>query len=387
MTPLQNNTPALEQQFSELLSMINYHRSRASQAVNEQQLLTAWNVGAYVSNKLKTQQWGSKVVTQFAEFMKVKVPEQKGFSRRNIYNMVMFYEEYSCQSFLSTIQSYLPNSFVQLPTAQIPSTDIKTISAPAEIVQLPTTQLGQSKIGLMPEILLSTSYTNHIAILNQCKSAEERLFYIIYSNRERLKVKELQRCISNDTYSTLLGSKHNLSKGLLQTYPNAPLVFKDTAFVDFLGLPQKHSEKRLRMGLVEHMKQFILELGKDFLFVDQEYQLEVGASVFKADLLFFHRGLQALVAVELKRKKFHPSDLGQLEFYLEALDRDVKRSNENPSIGIVLCPEADKTVVEYAMSRSMSPTMVAEYKRQLIPKEKMQTLLKEYCDLTKLENK
>ena len=141
------------------------------------------------------------------------------------------------------------------------------------------------------------------------------------------------------------------------------------------------------MGLVEHMKQFILELGKDFLFVDQEYQLEVGATVFKADLLFFHRGLLALVAVELKRKKFHPSDLGQLEFYLEALDRDVKRSNENPSIGIILCPEADKTVVEYAMSRSMSPTMVAEYKRQLIPKEKMQTLLKEYCDFTKLENK
>ena len=386
MNPLQNNTSELEQQFLELLSMINYHRSRATHAVNEQQLLTAWNVGAYVSNKLKTQQWGSKVVTQFAEFMKVKVPEQKGFSRRNIYNMVMFYEEYSCQSFLSTLQSYLPSSFVQLPTAQILSTDVRTISAPSEIVQLPTAQLDQ-KIGLMPEILLSTSYTNHIAILNQCKSAEERLFYIIYSNRERLKVKEIQRCISNDTYSTLLGSKHNLSKGLLQTYPNAPLVFKDTAFVDFLGLPQKHSEKRLRMGLVEHMKQFILELGKDFLFVDQEYQLEVGATVFKADLLFFHRGLQALVAVELKRKKFHPSDLGQLEFYLEALDRDVKRSNENPSIGIILCPEADKTVVEYAMSRSMSPTMVAEYKRQLIPKEKMQTLLKEYCDFTKLENK
>ena len=192
MNPLQNNTSELEQQFLELLSMINYHRSRASHAVNEQQLLTAWNVGAYVSNKLKTQQWGSKVVTQFAEFMKVKVPEQKGFSRRNIYNMVMFYEEYSCQSFLSTLQSYLPSSFVQLPTAQILSTDVRTISAPSEIVQLPTAQLDQ-KIGLMPEILLSTSYTNHIAILNQCKSAEERLFYIIYSNRERLKVKELQR--------------------------------------------------------------------------------------------------------------------------------------------------------------------------------------------------
>lgn len=129
------------------------------------------------------------------------------------------------------------------------------------------------------------------------------------------------------------------------------------------------------------MKQFILELGKDFIFMDQEYQLNVGASTYKADLLFYHRGLQALVAVELKKTKFHPRDLGQLEFYLEALDRDVKRSNENPSIGIILCPEADKVVVEYAMSRSMSPTMIAEYKRILIPQERMQKQLDEYCQL------
>lgn len=207
MNPLQNNIPVLEQQFAELLSMINYHRSRASHAVNEQQLLTAWSVGAYVSNKLKTQQWGSKVVTQFVEFVKVKAPEQKGFSRRNIYNMMMFYEEYSAQTFLATIQLYIPNSFVQLPTAQIHNADVEPITTEVAIVQLPTAQFVQSeKIGQipqMPEILLSTSYTNHIAILNQCKSAEERLFYIIYANRERLKVKELQRCITNDTYSSL----------------------------------------------------------------------------------------------------------------------------------------------------------------------------------------
>ena len=115
--------------------------------------------------------------------------------------------------------------------------------------------------------------------------------------------------------------------------------------------------------------------------MDQEYRLNIGASTFKADLLFFHRGLQALVAVELKKTKFHPRDLGQLEFYLEALDRDVKRSNENPSIGIILYPEADRVVVEYAMSRSMSPTMIAEYKRILIPQERMQQQLNEFCNL------
>ena len=377
----------LEQQFSELLSMINYHRSRASQAVNEQQLLMAWNVGAYVSTKLKTEQWGSKVVTQFSEYMKIKAPDIKGFSRRNIYNMVMLYEEYSSLIFLEQASSFLPKYFVQTTTAQLQTTDSQKETQPLEIVQTVSAQFPLLSEGCLPDFISLTSFSNHIAILNQCNSTEERIFYILYAHRERLKTRELQRCISNDTYTSLLGSKHNLSKGLLQTYPNAPILFKDKAFVDFLGLPQKHSEKKLRMGLVEHMKQFILELGKDFLFVDQEYSLEVGASVFKADLLFFHRGLQALVAVELKRHKFHPKDLGQLEFYLEALDRDVKRSNENPSIGIILCPEADKTVVEYAMSRSMSPTMVAEYKRQLIPKEKMQILLQEYCDLAQLEKK
>lgn len=378
------NIQSLEQQFSELLSIINYHRSLASRAVNEQQLHMAWNVGAYVSNKLKTEQWGSKVVTQFAEFAKVYAPDLKGFSRRNIYNMVMFYEEYTSPSFIATIQTFLPESFVQSATAQIQPAISDIDSSTMATMKFPTTLMPCASS--IPEFLTLTSFTNHIAILNQCRTSEQRLFYILYSHRERLKVKELQRSISNDTYSTLLGSKHNLSKGMIDTYPNSPVLFKDTAFIDFLGLPQKHSEKKLRKALVEHMKQFILELGKDFLFVDQEYTLEVGSSVFKADLLFFHRGLQALVAVELKRHKFHPKDLGQLEFYLEALDRDVKRSNENPSIGILLCPEADKTVVEYTMSRSMSPTMVAEYKRQLIPKEKMQTLLQEYCDLVNVED-
>ena len=177
-----------------------------------------------------------------------------------------------------------------------------------------------------------------------------------------------------------------MSKGLMTKYPNASVMFKDTVFLDFLDLPQKHSEKKLKNGLIEHMKQFILELGKDFIFMDQEYQLKVGSSTFKADLLFFHRGLQALVAVELKKTKFQPRDLGQLEFYLEALDRDVKRSNENPSIGIILCPEADRVVVEYAMSRTMSPTMIAEYKRILIPQERLQQQLKEFCQFFLSEN-
>lgn len=291
----------------------------------------------------------------------------------------MFYDEYSSETFSVTVEKYLNSEFVQPRTAQIEAS--QPTQETTVIVQPTSAQIVPFAFGQMPKILELTTLTNHIEILCRCKSNEERMFYILYANKEHLVKRELQRCISNQTYTALLGSKNNMSKGLLNAYPNAPIMFKDTLFVDFLNLPKKHSESKLKNSLVEHMKQFILELGKDFIFMDQEYRLNIGASTFKADLLFFHRGLQALVAVELKKTKFHPRDLGQLEFYLEALDRDVKRSNENPSIGIILCPEADRVVVEYAMSRSMSPTMIAEYKRILIPQERMQQQLNEFCNL------
>ena len=367
-----------EQQFDEVINIILQHQSRALRAVNEETLIMAWNVGGYVSHKLKSEEWGSKVVTQLSEYIRTKQPKLKGYSRSSIYNMVLFYEEYSSERFLSTASQYLSKEFVQPKTAQINNPSLSQTNQGTTVFPM---QIVQPRIGQFPKLLTLTTLTNHIEILCRCKSSEERLFYILYAHKEHLVKRELQRSITNQTYTTLLGDKKNMSKGLLQTYPNAPVVFKDTLFVDFLGLPQKHSETKLKKGLIEHMKQFILELGKDFIFMDQEYNLNVGASTFKADLLFFHRGLQALVAVELKKTKFHPRDLGQLEFYLEALDRDVKRSNENPSIGILLCPDADKMVVEYAMSRSMSPTLITEYKRILIPQERMQEQLNEYCNL------
>lgn len=369
----------MEQQFGEVIDIILQHKSRASRAVNNELLFTAWHVGSYVSAKLKSEEWGSKVVTQLSEYIRSRRPDIKGYSRRSIYNMVMFYDEYSSETFSVTVEKYLNSEFVQPKTAQIEASLPK--QGEAVIVQPRTAQIVPAASEQMPKILEFTTLTNHIEILCRCKNNEERMFYILYANKEHLVKRELQRCISNQTYTALLGSKNNMSKGLLNTYSNAPIMFKDTLFVDFLNLPKKHSESKLKNSLVEHMKQFILELGKDFIFMDQEYRLNIGASTFKADLLFFHRGLQALVAVELKKTKFHPRDLGQLEFYLEALDRDVKRSNENPSIGIILCPEADRVVVEYAMSRSMSPTMIAEYKRILIPQERMQQQLNEFCNL------
>lgn len=186
--------------------------------------------------------------------------------------------------------------------------------------------------------------------------------------------------IVNQTFSSLLEKDKMLSPALLGEYPNADFILKDKAFVDFLNLPKSHNEHHLHNGLLEHMKEFIMELGKDFLFMESEYGVQVGGSTKRIDLLFYHRALQCLVAIELNATDFEPEFVGKMDMYLEALDRDVKRENENPSIGIILCPSADHSMVEYTLSRSLSPTMVAEYQRKLIPQDVMQRSLQEYCD-------
>lgn len=154
-------------------------------------------------------------------------------------------------------------------------------------------------------------------------------------------------------------------------------AFKDNYVFEFLNLPETHNEPDLQKGLVKQIKNFILELGRDFLFIDEEYKIEVGNSDFYIDLLFYHRTLQCLVAFELKNDRFKPEHLGQLNFYLEALDRDVKKQNENPSIGVLLCKGKDSEVVEYSLSRTLSPTMVSEYQTQLPDKKILQKKLQE----------
>ncbi len=381
-----SNLAELEQQFEYVNSLIEQHRSSAIAKVNMEALLTNWEVGQYIYQQLKSARWGDKVVSELADYLKRLNPRRKGYGKRNLYNMVSFYETYSSKSFLGFIDS--------LHLDNIGPLSISQLGAPGqnEIVQSMTAQKEHSVIVQsvpaqfelpFPAILASTSFTNHIEILNRCKSNEERVFYMLYSYREKLKSRELRRCIVNQTYSKLLDKDKMLSPQLLKYYPNSEYLLKDKAIVDFLGLPANHNEHHLHKGLLEHMKEFILELGKDFLFVDSEYGVQVGGSTKRIDLLFYHRALQCLVAIELKAVDFQPEFVGKMDMYLEALDRDVKRDNENPSIGIILCPSADRSMVEYTLSRSLSPTMVAEYQRKLIPQEVMQKSLEEYCAFIK----
>ena len=382
------NLTQLEKQFEYVNSLIEQHRSSAIAKVNMEALQTNWEVGQYISQQLKSAHWGAKVVSDLADYLKRMNPRRKGYGKRNLYNMVSFYETYSSESFLGFIGNLHLDDLVQLPLSQLKAHGqneiVQSVTAQSEGGAIVQSTPAQFELPF-PAILAITSFTNHIEILNRCKSNEERVFYMLYSYRERLKSRELRRCIVSQTYSTLLDKDKMLSPQLLRDYPRSEYLLKDKAVVDFLGLPAKHNEHQLHKGLLEHMKEFILELGKDFLFVDSEYGVQVGGSTKRIDLLFYHRALQCLVAIELKAVDFRPEFVGKMDMYLEALDRDVKRDNENPSIGIILCPSADRSMVEYTLSRSLSPTMVAEYQRKLIPQEQevMRKSLEEYCSFIK----
>jgi len=376
----------IQTQFEQVHTIIDFHRSRALQTVNNETLLICWKVGKFVSERLKNSDWGSKVVTQLSEYLRTQAPDLKGYSRRNIYNMVNFYESYSSSAFFNLYNSLKTaqkanNEIVQALSAQL-EIQQTTDNKQDIIVQFETAQLTDEND--LPKVLHFINWTNHVEILNSCSIPEERLFYILYAHKERFQLKELQRAIKTNTYAHIVKSENNQSKGMELAYPKSKYLFKDVAYLDFLGLPQKHTEKRLQKGILENMKDFILELGKDFLFMGQEYPLQVGDKTFKIDLLFYHRALQCLVAIELKVTEFEPAFLGQLEFYLEALDQDVKRSNENPSIGILLCKEANREIVKYALNRSLSPTLIAKYERELIPKEVLQQSLSEFFSFINL---
>ncbi|MDL2224054.1 PDDEXK nuclease domain-containing protein [Bacteroidales bacterium OttesenSCG-928-M06] len=355
----------IQSQFEELKSIIISHRNRAYQAINTEIITTNWEVGKYVSHRIISEQWGSGVVDQFAKYLKNNLPELKGFDRSAIYRMVKFYETYSSAKFVAALPP------------QIKSTDIQINT----IVAAVPPQLRDER--QIISFLSLINWTSHLEIITGCKTEEEKVFYILLAYKEKLKYRELRRQIESSVYErSLLGEKKQSLK-LKETYPTAKQLFKDRYMVDFLNLPENHSEKTLQQGLIQQMKKFILDLGKDFIFMGEEYPIQVGMTDFKIDLLFFHRGLQCLVAIELKTTKFKPEHTGQLDFYLEALDRDVRKENENPSIGILLCKNADASVVEYSLSRSLSPSLIAAYEQKLIPKEVLRAHLNEYYDEVK----
>jgi len=317
-----------------LVQIISQSRQNALKKVNEELIQMYWKVGEYLSAESTKVSFGDAYIDTVAEEVQNAFPGIKGFNRRGLYRMKKFYETYVDDEFVTTLLSQI-------------------------------------------------SWSNHLAIISKAKTPEERHFYITLCIKENYSARELSRQIDSGYYERYMLSKEKLLPEPIKGLKENP--FLDSYVIEFLDLPSNFKESDLRKGLIRNMKDFILEVGRDFTFIDEEFRVQVGSEDYKIDLLFFHRGLQCLVAFELKIGKFKPEYISKMDFYLEALDRQKKKENENPSVGMILCASKEDEVVEYAMSRTLSPMMVAEYQLQLPDKNILQKKLQELINMPLLE--
>jgi predicted nuclease of restriction endonuclease-like (RecB) superfamily len=272
--------------FDEVIRLIEAARGRAVASAHKELIDLYWNIGEYISRKIAAQGWGEGAVEALADYIQRRRLGVTGFSASNLWRMRQFYETYRNAPKLATL-------------------------------------------------LRELSWSNNLLIMSRCKRSEEREFYLRLARRERWPFRELQRQLAGALFERTVLSRPKLSPAVTRLHPGAAEVFKDSYLVEFLELPAIHSEADLHRGLIEQLKNFLLELGRDFCFVGSQYILQVGGRDFAIDLLFFNRALNCLVAIDLKIDEFQPEYLGKLEFYLEALDRDVRKPHEGPTIGVL----------------------------------------------------
>ena len=317
--------------FEEILSIIETSRENAFRAVNRELISLYWDVGRYLSEKVHAGSWGKSVVKELAQYVQDVKPNIKGFSASNLWRMRQFYETYHENEKLAAV-------------------------------------------------LREITWTNNLMILGKAKTQEEREFYLLLAKECNYSSRELNRQMDSMLYERTMISGEKIKQ--LPPSSDGLSALRDSYVLEFLDIPKTHSEKELRQSIVANIRNFILEFGKDFTFVGENYRLQVGETDFYIDLLFYNRSLSCLFAIELKKGDYQPGHLGQLEFYLEALDRDVRKEGENPSVGLVLCTGKNDTVVEYALSRSMSPALIADYQLHLPDKDILNARLRELDELS-----
>jgi len=308
---------------TDIIKLIETHRENAYRKVNEELVSMYYEIGKYLSEKVASEKWGSKVIDSIANEINNKYPTLKGFDNRGLYRMMQFYDTYKDNEIVSPLVSQI-------------------------------------------------SWTNNLIIFSHKSTIEEKEFYIRLCIKNNYSKRELERQIASHYYERYIlsaGNELESTTALVgeDDYPNTRIL--DQYSLEFLDLPNNYKEKDLQSAIVDNLKDFILEIGKDFSFIGKEYRVQVGNHDYYIDLLFYNRYLKCLVAFELKVDEFKPEYVSKMNFYLEALDRQEKKANENPSVGIILCTSKDDTIVEYTLSRSISPLLVSEYITKLIDKK------------------
>lgn len=367
-----NNT-----EFEQILILIQEAKNRVYAKANAELVLLYFNVGKVVSDKINVGNWGENTVQELADFIQSKVPNLTGFNRRGLYRMKQFFELYTPESEVLKLWANTINPNVSLPATQLQSekTDEAVIVSPMA-TQLQHNDNQYNKF--ISSVLTQISWANHLEIFSAIKQPDQILFYLLMNIKEKWNKLEVRRQIKTASFERTMLSNKLVPSVTTQLPEN---LFKDPYMFEFLDLPDGHNEKDFEKAIILNLQKFILEVGKGFTYMGNQYRLQVGNKDYYTDLLFYHRDLQCLVLFELKIQEFEPEFLGKLNFYLEALDRDVKRPNENPSIGILLCKGKDSEVVEYAMARNTSPAVIAEYETKLIDKKLLADKLHQLAEI------
>jgi len=327
--------PTAEKAFGEVVELIQSARQRVVRAANAEVVELYWRIGQYLHRRVEADGWAKGTVEQLAAYIAQREPGRRGFSAQNLWRMRQFFQAYPPGSKLSTLLREIP-------------------------------------------------WSSHLHIISRTQGEDEREFYLRLAAQQRWQVREVARQIDSGLFERALLDPPKVSTALREMEGHTGQHFKDAYLLDFLALPEPHTEAELHRSLLMNLGRFLTELGRDFCYIASEYPVQVGGQDFSLDLLFFHRGLNCLVAIELKVTAFEPEHLGKLNFYLEALDRDVKKPHENPAIGLLLCASKDSEVVEYALRRSLSPALVAQYRTHLPDKQMLAKKLHEFYLLSEV---
>lgn len=362
---------------------------RAAKVVNREQLALYFGIGRYISENSRKGYWGTNAIETISEQLQKELPGLRGFGVASIKNMRQFYESWAPYfNSVAMTAELLPEADKLPQTNDSTTSSCNSLTADSELQEdgvkvdllfLSNRYLTVSEFAGFAEI----GFTHHMIILRQAKTVEERLFYIRHTYQNQWSKYRLSEMLKSDLYH----HQGDLPNNFVKTMPDARTalqaieMFKDEYLLDFINVEEigerdkaDIDEREVEKAIVHNVKNFIMTFGRDFTFVGNQYHLEKYGHESFPDLLFYNRELAALVVVELKRGEFKPAYLGQLSAYLRILDSEVKKPFENPSVGIILCKQADKSFVEFLIQGYDNPMGVATYKtaedvRKVLPSE------------------
>jgi predicted nuclease of restriction endonuclease-like (RecB) superfamily len=326
-----NKDPILHDQLVELAQRVVAAKQNALQSANTVLLDLYWQIGEYISRKIADAEWTEDSIKKLALHFEQTQPGLRGFTLANLFRMRQFYETYK----------------------------------------------EHKKVAILVKLI---PWAHNLIILNRSKSSEEREFYLRMALQEGWSSRELERQAESNLFERVVLLPRKIVPMMLYNHPGITAPLSDAYILEFLGIPTQRTKTNIRHTLINQLKSFFTELCSDFCFMGSEFPLQISEWDFLLDLLFFHRGLNALVAIELKLGEFEASHLGQLSFYLETLDNNIKKAHEQPSIGLLICTNQRNSLTKYTFNKSFTPEHIAECKALLPSRALLQVKLQEFYE-------